>query len=771
MPRIQFARLRRAAFVLALVLLLIAGTTTTDRTAAAAPGDTQRYIVVLEEGSLLQAATARLEALFELEPEILYRHAIEGFTVRLPAEVAELLASHPDVASVERDSIVSAAAETVPDGINRVDAVEEASITGSGPGVDVDIAIVDGGIDTDHPDLNVVGGRRFLDPASPQCGDGTGSIEDENGHGTQVAGVAAAMDTGTGIAGMAPGARLHAVKVLDGSGNGTASCLVAAIDWLVANAGVFEVANMSLTGASNPAVCSAVAGAVAAGITVVAAAGNKSINVASTSPANCPQAVTVSAFADSDGAPGGAGPQVNGNDDDSFASFSNFGPAIDIAAPGVAIFSTSLAGGYATASGTSFATPHVSGALALHIADGGIAAAADVDDLTGRGWTTPQSGGCGFSDDPDTSPEPALYLGSCGINAPPAADAGGPYAGAPGIPVQFSGTGSDSDGSVTLFEWDFDFDGSFAVDQAGATLRQPSHAYAAAGNYIVALRVTDDDGATDIDSATVDIDAPPPWTSERGCDFDGVAGTDLAAGVPGEDLAGPVANAGAVNLIRGSAAGLGAGGSQWWDRRSVATIATNDGWGATLTCGDFNGDGYGDLVVGGNGTVDVLYGSTQGLTTAGSDSFAVSGHDGDGLAAGDFDGDGHDDLVIGASGYDVAGRVDAGALWVAEGSPGGLAGVLTLWHQSAGSISGASEAQDRFGRAVAVGDFDGDGRDDVAVGVPGEALGSKVGAGMVNVIYGSAAGLTDAGNQGWHQDSNGIGGAGETGDAFGAGLA
>jgi FG-GAP repeat len=140
-------------------------------------------------------------------------------------------------------------------------------------------------------------------------------------------------------------------------------------------------------------------------------------------------------------------------------------------------------------------------------------------------------------------------------------------------------------------------------------------------------------------------------------------------------------------------------------------------------------------------------------------------------ARGDFDGDGFGDLAVGVPGEDVGGTLDAGALNVLYGSAGGLAGTgaQLLW-QGHGAPDAAG-ADDLFGVALAAGDFDGDGFDDLAVGVLSEDLGAKRDAGAVDVLRGSPSGLVAAGARQWSQDSPGVPGLAEAGDAFGSSLA
>lgn len=331
-------------------------------------------IVVLEDGADIQAAEAveiAVEAGGE-QPTQVFDGAIDGFATTLSAsEVAEL-ATDPQVAGIFPDTPITGAAQTLPTGVNRIDADANptANINGVDTRVNVGVAVFDSGI-ANHPDLNVAGGK--------DCsGSDTGDFLDNYaaGHGTHVAGTIGALDNGIGVVGVAPGARLYAVKVLDGSGNGSASNLICGLNWVVANAGPIDIVNMSLTGpvldsaefnacgaagATTPlhqAVCNVVNGA---GIPVVAAAGNQGGDAGSYVPGTYPEVITVSGINDSDGQPG----------NDSRYSSSNSGADVDIAAPAVSILSTTLDGGTGIKSGTSMAAPHVTGAIALSLAGGG----------------------------------------------------------------------------------------------------------------------------------------------------------------------------------------------------------------------------------------------------------------------------------------------------------------------------------------------------------------------------------------------------------------
>ena len=291
----------------------------------------------------------------------IFDSVIRGFTARVPNQhVIDALAKDPRVAYIEQDQQVQAFFQGLPTGINRVDADLSPTRSGDGTGgVNADIAILDTGIDFSHPDLNVYVQKTFVS--------GTSSANDDNGHGTHIAGIAAAKDNGYGVVGVAPGARLWAIKVLDSTGSGFISDIIAGIDYIAQYSSLVDVANLSFgCQCKSYALDSAINNAVAKGITFVVAAGNAHTDASTFSPANNPNVIAVSAIADSDGRCGRVGPSTSYGRDDSFASFSNYGPAVDMAAPGVNILSTYKGGSYAFMSGTSMATPYVVGAAALY---------------------------------------------------------------------------------------------------------------------------------------------------------------------------------------------------------------------------------------------------------------------------------------------------------------------------------------------------------------------------------------------------------------------
>ena len=181
-----------------------------------------------------------------------------------------------------------------------------------------------------------------------------------------------AKDNDKGIVGIAPGARIWAIKVCDGLGECKVTNQIKGVEYAIAHADEIDVLNISIENPNSPALNNVIDAAVKAGILVVVSAGNYGKDASATSPANNPNVLTVSAIGDSDGECGGAGPELTSASnnstiaDDSFAFFSNYGPSVKIAPPGVSILSTYKGSGYAVDSGTSMATPYVSGAAALY---------------------------------------------------------------------------------------------------------------------------------------------------------------------------------------------------------------------------------------------------------------------------------------------------------------------------------------------------------------------------------------------------------------------
>ena len=279
-------------------------------------------------------------------------------TVALDEDSAVALSKDARVLRIEDDAVVEALeaidngkqarlnskkspsqpAEVLPWGINKIDAEQVWLLGGVGAGVNV--GVIDTGISSVHPDLiaNIKGGVSEVGYTS--------SWNDDNGHGSHVAGIIGAVDNSIGAIGASPAANLYAIKVLDRRGSGYLSDVIDGVDWAIGSG--MNVINLSL-GCDCPSesLHDAVARARDAGIVVVAAAGNSGGSVLY--PAAYPEAIAVVAVDSSDTAP----------------YWSSRGPEVDLAAPGKSIYSTYKRTGYATLSGTSMAAPHVAGATAL----------------------------------------------------------------------------------------------------------------------------------------------------------------------------------------------------------------------------------------------------------------------------------------------------------------------------------------------------------------------------------------------------------------------
>lgn len=393
------------------VVLACALAAATGLTAQAAPGPAaeREYIVVLENGVDAKVESVQ-QADLGIQVKHVYQSALKGYSGKMTDEVRDRVAADPEVVRVEPVRQVRADAQSLPTGIDRVnaDASPTAGIDGTDQRTDVDVAVIDTGVSSSHPDLNVVEGKNCTLPALPP--------EDGNGHGTHVSGTIGAIDNGDGVVGVAPGARIWPVKVLNDAGVGTTADVVCGIDYVTANAGQIDVANMSLGGsgtddgqcgrASGDSQHAAICRAVGAGVTFAVAAGNDYADAKDSTPAAYDEVITVSALADFNGQPGGgAPPTCRQDEDDTFADFSNFGADVDLIAPGVCITSTWLNGGYNTISGTSMATPHVAGGAALYKATNPGAAPNQVKSALqqagSKDWTWP-------SQDPDGTQESLL---------------------------------------------------------------------------------------------------------------------------------------------------------------------------------------------------------------------------------------------------------------------------------------------------------------------------------------------------------------------------
>ncbi len=362
----------------------------TEKTTQADFNIDDQYIVVLNDTESLSKARSTVYSDYSIEKNAVvseYNVALKGFTAKLDADQLANLKNDDRIDYIEEDQIVTLAppcgtpnggecddgggddsgGQTTPWGITRVGGATASSGTAW---------VIDTGIDLDHPDLNVDTQRSAVFLSS---GPGSDTPDDGNGHGTHVAGTIAAIDNDIDVVGVAAGATVVAVKVLDDRGSGSYSGVIDGIDYVAANASAGDVANMSLGGGTSDAVDDATRNAADQGVYFAIAAGNDGADANNYSPARVEynNVWTVSAT----------------DDTDTFASFSNWSgptdPPIEFAAPGVDVLSLWMDGGTDTISGTSMASPHVAGLL-----------------LVTNG--SPNSDGTASSD-PDGDPDPIAH--------------------------------------------------------------------------------------------------------------------------------------------------------------------------------------------------------------------------------------------------------------------------------------------------------------------------------------------------------------------------
>lgn len=435
----------------------------------AAPPARAGYIVVLHENDNSPAAAAR-EIAGKVGGDVgfVYQHALKGFSIMVPPHAVDGLRHNPRVKYVATDELRYAFAQALPTGIKRTFASNNGSIDIDGSDdlrVDVDVAVIDTGIDLEHPDLDVPGGVNCTgSPFTNTCVTGG---DDDHYHGTHVAGTIGALDNDFGVVGIAPGARLWAVKVLNSRGSGYTSWIIAGIDWVAQNADVIEVANMSLGGSGySQAEYDAIQGAVNKGVAFAVAAGNSDDDARNYSPAAFANVLTVSALADFNGLPGGgAAATCRSDQDDTLADFSNWGPAVDIAAPGVCILSSFPLeqGAYGTISGTSMASPYAAGALALLASVSKPVDAADVyalyDQVIDKGnynWVDDSGDGQKERLLDVSTFTPKLIVGGGG-NTAPVVTITSPADGASfatGTEISLAGFATDAEeGNLTIAEW------------------------------------------------------------------------------------------------------------------------------------------------------------------------------------------------------------------------------------------------------------------------------------------------------------------------------
>jgi subtilisin family serine protease len=415
-----------------------------------------------------------------IAPDFVYQHVLNGFAARIPPQAHHALLRNPYVERIDPDHVVTAAAtiqEGATWGLDRIDqrgSTLDGLYTYEYKGSGVTVYIADTGIRYSHQEFE---GRAV--PGFDVFGsDGS----DCHGHGTHVAGT-----VGSRTYGVAKDVRLVSVRVLNCNGSGSASGVIAGIDWAAGDAARPAVLNMSLGGVGNASVDEAVRQAAAAGITVVAAAGNHNDSACWYSPARSPDAITTAAM-DPDG---------------SRSAFSNYGDCVDLFAPGRFIQSTANVSDAAVAdmAGTSVAAPHVAGAAALVLeeypdASPDIVTSVILSRVTRRAVTNA-----------NTRNNDLLYTlpsdgsgGNKGGGANQSPDAAFSYS-CTALVCSFIDQSTDPDGQVVAWSWSFG-DGSASTDQ------HPARTYDDPGTYAVTLTVTDNEGATSSASQTITVQSP-----------------------------------------------------------------------------------------------------------------------------------------------------------------------------------------------------------------------------------------------------------------------
>ncbi len=367
-----------AAIVLAFSGAVLAQQTTPGSSRGGAPPETptdkipDRYIVVLEDDAPDPGEVARQHANEHgLQTGFVYRYAIKGYSATIPNEQAlQRVRNEDEVKYVEQDGVVNAVAQTLPWGIDKIEADASSTKAGNGAGSvsNVNAYIIDSGVGN-HSDLNKKGHVNFAGGKNDDC----------NGHGTHVAGTVAARDNTSDVVGVAPGAPLYGVKVLGCSGSGSWSGVIKGVDYVTGHdSGTNKkVANMSLGGGASQAVDDAVRNSANSGTFYALAAGNDGADACNSSPARAGA-----------GTNNGIMTVAATDKEDKETSWSNYGSCVDIWAPGASILSTKRGGGTTTMSGTSMASPHGAGGGGLYLSSNTSASPSTVEAAVKSAATT-----------------------------------------------------------------------------------------------------------------------------------------------------------------------------------------------------------------------------------------------------------------------------------------------------------------------------------------------------------------------------------------------
>jgi serine protease len=436
------------------------------------------YIVVLDEQRVAPAQVRNVvDGLARAQGgrvRRIYERALRGFSVTMSATAAAALARDPRVRYIEQDSVMTIVDTQVNAtwGLDRIDQRDRplnGTYTYNTVAANVNVYVIDTGIRASHVEF---GGRVSSGFTSINDGNGT---NDCNGHGTHVAGT-----IGGVLYGVAKGVTLYPVRVLNCSGSGSTSGVIAGVDWVTTNhtAATPAVANMSLGGGASTALDDAVRNSIADGVTYAIAAGNSNANACNSSPARVSQALTVGSSTNTD---------VR-------SSFSNYGTCVDLFAPGSSITSAWSTGDQATntISGTSMASPHVAGVAALYLANDPGASPSTVHSAVINNASINKLSSIGTG-----SPNRLLYsiFGGVPADAPPAAAY--TYS-CTGLACTFDGSTSTDDKGISSYTWNFG-DGQSG---AGAVV---NHTYGSSGTFTVSLTVRDTANQSDVESKSVTV--------------------------------------------------------------------------------------------------------------------------------------------------------------------------------------------------------------------------------------------------------------------------
>ena len=510
------------------------------------------YIVVYKDSiDSPGKATAQREQQLGFGRDYLFREAVQGFAAELSPRQVRSLESDPKVDFISENRRVEATGDlgtqasaplapgepVPPTGVRRILSGTSTTVREAG----ANTAVIDTGIQLNHPDLNAAAGTDCINPGTPP--------DDGDGHGTHVAGTIGAKNNGSGVTGVAPNTKVYGVRVLNNKGSGTTASIICGIDWVTANQAAenIQVANMSLGGGgpaqgtqtcatTTDAMRAAICSSTAAGVRYVVAAGNDAWDFdyppVPDVPAVYPEVMTVTAIADSDGTPGGNGGSTNCGwvvADDTPAPFSNFaltaaGAAHTIAAPGVCINSTVPGSTWdSDYSGTSMASPHVAGVVALCVneagADGPCASLTPGETIAHVRAEAQTNNTAdpdyGFAGDPISSPT-SKYYGFLTVAPPPGADTTPPDTTIDTGPAAGSTT-NDSDPSFTFSssETPSSFECRLDGGAWGACSSPKPYTGLADGPHTFEVRATDGSGNTDPTPASLSwtIDTTPPDTT------------------------------------------------------------------------------------------------------------------------------------------------------------------------------------------------------------------------------------------------------------------